>query len=107
MNIFERLARTRPAEPTTNQPPKDPAQLLLDWLLRQNRSTITLRQLRIHAPRAVRNRDSALKATDLLVQQGWLVPFSSKTRQNRPYEWHVVRHPVISPVVAENVAENI
>jgi hypothetical protein len=94
--LFERLARTRPTE-EKKQPQKDPAQLLLDWLQRWNKPTITPRQIRIYAPKYFRSQERVLGAADVLIQYGWLTAL--KPRGKNTHEWEIVRKNVIRPLV--------
>ena len=95
MNLFERLARGRPAEAVTNPPHKDPAQLLLTWLQRWPENTVTVRDIRVYGPRSIRNRRSAIDSAEVLVANGWLK--SIKPSRPDTYAWQTVRKLIINP----------
>jgi len=88
MNLFERLAHNRPAEAAVIQPHKDPAQLLLDFLQRWNKPTISSRDIRIWGPKSIRNRESAIRSAQILAANGYLTPLKNRV-------WIVVRKPLI------------
>ena len=75
MTIFDRLNRGRPASPKLEPAKKEPAQLLLDWLMqRWPKNTVSRRDISTHGPRPIRNRQSAIDAAETLERYGWLVP---------------------------------
>ena len=95
--LFERLNKGRP--PSTKQAQKpEPAQLLLDWLQRWGKPTITARDIRIYGPRPIRDREVALSSAKVLARDGWLIPL--RTHQHDVYKWQIVRRPIAHPVVA-------
>jgi hypothetical protein len=100
MNLFDRLARGRPApEPEPNQPPSD-AQKMLDWLLRWNKPTVSACEIYQYAPRSVRrDKESAIKNAEVLVRHGWLTALKTNRRHYRI--WEITRKPVIHPVIEE------
>ena len=98
MNLFERLARGRPAPAEEKKTPKDPAQQLLTWLQKSGRQKITARDVRRRAPHPLRSREGAIDSINVLVRHGWLVPITP-SRRDRP-EWAVVRRAIIQPTVA-------
>ena len=99
--IFERLGQPPPIEKA--QEPS-PAQKLLDWLQRDlARPSISTRQICIYGPNAVRNRNRANDAVEILVKEGWLVPI--QTRRRDMHQWLIVRKPIIHPTVAAEAAE--
>jgi hypothetical protein len=53
---------------------KPPVQELLHWIQRRNKSVISLRDVCIFGPNAIRQREAALKHIEILVQHGWLIP---------------------------------
>ena len=97
MNLFERPARARPAEAAVKQPHKDPAQLLLNWLQRWTKPTITPREIRIFGPKYFRSQERVLDAAEALVRYGWLTTL--KPRGKNMHEWQVVRRPIMHPLV--------
>jgi hypothetical protein len=102
--IFKRLERSRPPgkKKTTQRPEKiQHAQKLLDFLQRWDKPVVRARDIRIYGPRP-RDRASAIDATRILVDQGWLSP--TQTRRYDSREWQIVRKPVLYPTVA-SVAE--
>jgi hypothetical protein len=98
--LFERLGRSAPSE-TAQKPEPEPAQLLLTWLQKWTRPTITARQIRIYGPTRTRKPEVAIAAAEKLVRQGWLTPIKELQRNRR--RWGIVRRPLVHPVV-ENVA---
>jgi hypothetical protein len=98
MNLFERLARGRPA-PVEEKVKVDPAQLLLNWLQRWTKNTITAREIRIYGPRSIRDPESVISSVEILVAHGWLVPHKPPRRDMR--QWRIVRKgPIVHPTVA-------
>lgn len=92
-NLFDRLDKGRPpAEEKTKQP--DHAQLLLDFLQRWSKPTISSRDIRIYGPTAIRDRESAIRSAQILAAQGWLVPLEARV-------WQVVRKN-LTPSVARS-----
>ena len=87
MNLFERLARGRPA-PAEEKVKVDPAQLLLNFLRRWPRTTISSRDIRIWGPKSIRDRESAIRSAQILVANGYLTPLKNRV-------WKVVRNPLI------------
>jgi len=89
MTIFERLDRGRPTpvKKKTEQQPKETARLLLDWLDRRLGNTVTLNDLRNFAPRAVRDKATALRATQILAAHGHLAPLAA-------HKWEIIRKPL-------------
>jgi hypothetical protein len=85
--------------PEPKQTPKVvAAQRLLDWIQGDlNRSTISMRDIRVFGPRAVRDQKTAFESAELLVKAGWLIP--TKTHRHDRYEWQVVRKPIVQPTV--------
>ena len=53
---------------------KPPVQELLHWIQRQNKPVISLRDICVFGPSAIRDRQTALKHIETLVRHGWLVP---------------------------------
>jgi hypothetical protein len=99
-NLFERLGReqTAPNERTPDQK-LQPAQRLLDWLGRWNKDTVCTTDILQFGPSIVRNRKSAIDATETLVRHGWLIP--QKTKQSNWRQWEIVRKPIIRPKIAD------
>jgi len=99
-DLFDRLdAKRPPAEEKTAQP--DPAQKLLDWLLQCGKSTVYTRDILIYGPHSLRNRESMLKSTEVLVRHGWLVPAKTNPRNKRERQWHIVHKSVVHPQLAK------
>src|SRR5262245_39013753 len=98
-NIFERLSKGRPPVEVTNKQSQKikHAQRVLNWLLRWPKSHVYGRDLRIWGPRP-RDRESAIDATRILTEQGWLNPVQSSRYDSR--EFQIIRKPVICPSVA-------
>jgi hypothetical protein len=57
---------------------------LLVWIRqRWNKPTISLRDIMIFAPRAVRDRETATKHAEILEKHGWLAPMPVHRRDRR------------------------
>jgi len=87
--IFDRLAQSRPAKPRIEQPSKEPAQLLLNWLNQRAGDTITARDIRNYGPSSIRNREIALNSAKVLAAHGFLTPINSHT-------WKINREPLVA-----------
>jgi len=97
-NLFERLGRDRPSPPTKKAQETSPAQKLLDWLQRWNRSTISIRDVHNFGPNSIRDRKSMLDAAETLVKYGWLTP--TKPHRYDMHKWQVVRKPIAHPIIS-------
>src|SRR5262245_52389014 len=100
-NIFERLSKGRPTpvEVTNKQTQKiQHAQRMLNWILRWPKSYIRTTELRIYGPRP-RDRESAISAATILVEQGWLRPLPTNRYDGN--RWQIVRKPIIRPTLAK------
>jgi hypothetical protein len=98
MNLFERLAKNRPAPVEEKNKQPDPAQKLLDWLQTWNKPTICAREILMYGPRSTRKQKDADDATRVLQKYGWLVPLETNQRDWR--RWQIVRQPTIHPTIA-------
>jgi hypothetical protein len=100
LTIFERLERGRPTPtPTGPAPAKEkPAQLLLTFLQKWPKPTISRRDIYIYGPQPLRNREGAINAAEFLVKTGWLVPH--KTHRHDWRVWEIVRKPIAHPTIA-------
>jgi len=97
-SIFDRLAHSRPS-PTQKAQKPEPAQLLLNWLQRWSKPTVTAREIRIYGPTSIRDRESVISSVEVLVAHGWLVPHKPPRRDMR--QWRIVRKgPIVHPTVA-------
>jgi hypothetical protein len=90
-NIFERLAKGRPATEKTQEP--SPAQKLLDWLQRWKKPTVCTSDILQYGPYALRNRETAINSAEILVRNGWLSPAPKGRFDARV--WQVIRKPII------------
>jgi hypothetical protein len=89
VTIFERLNKGRPA-PEPKQPPKEPAQLLLDFLQRWPKPTIRAKDIYQYAPRSTRpNKETAIKNAEVLARHGWLTALETHHRNRKV--WKIVR----------------
>ena len=62
---------------------------LLDWLVNHwTKPTITVREIRIYGPNAIRDGKTAVSTAEILVEQGWLIPLKAHRRDRR--EWQIV-----------------
>ena len=91
MNLFERLSAGRPAEPVTKPKPqpKELAEALLGWLERWPKPTVSSRDIRIWGPKALHDRERAIRSAEILVAHGRLHPHPLK-----PRVWEIVREPL-------------
>ena len=81
------------------QPHKEPAQLLLTFLQRWPKPTITSKELYQFGPPSVRAKKNAIGAAEILVRHGWLNAI--KPRQRNYRIWQIVRKgPVVHPTIA-------
>jgi hypothetical protein len=70
--------RSPAAEKTTPPPTPLAALRLLDWLQHNwGRPTVCARDIYRSGPSPVRDRESALKSTEILEKRGWLIPLKS------------------------------
>jgi hypothetical protein len=79
-------------------PEISPEQRLLDWLQRWPKEILSLRHILIHGPRALRDRETAISAAQVLVKTGWLVPIVAL--RHDAHQWRIVRRPIVHPTVA-------
>jgi hypothetical protein len=87
-SIFSKYIDDLEKEPTE----VDPAAELLEWLVyRWAKPTVTAINIRQFGPNALRDRDSVMKLTEILVQRGKLIPLP--THRVDKYEWRVMREP--------------
>jgi hypothetical protein len=77
-------------------PEVSPEQKLLDWLQRWNKPALSLRDILIHGPRALRDRETAIRATQVLIKNGWLQPV--KALRHDAHQWEIIRRPIVHPV---------
>ena len=87
---------TSKPEPT-KQPRINSPQIenLLDWLVNHwAKTTVTAREVYTYGPNSIRNKKTTLRQTDVLVEQGWLIPIKTSARNKR--EWKVVRAPLVT-----------
>lgn len=98
-NLFDRLAKGRPAETAIEQPPSD-AQKMLDWLLRWPKPTVSACEIYQYGPSSIRSdREKAIQSAEVLVHHGWLTAL--KPRQRNYRIWKITRKPIIHPTIAE------
>lgn len=86
-NLFERLSRAQPTATAIERPSKKPEQLLLDFIARWPRATISSRDIRIWGPKAIRSREKAIRSAQILAARGWLLPLKNRV-------WQIVREPL-------------
>jgi hypothetical protein len=77
---------------------EEPAQLLLTFLQKWPKPTISRRDIYIYGPQSLRNREGAINAAEFLVKTGWLVPH--KTHRHDWRVWEIVRKPIAHPTIA-------
>jgi hypothetical protein len=90
MTIFERLNRGQPApvKKKTEQQPQEQAKVLLDWLLRWPKPVLTLNDIRNFSPRAIRDKETAIRSAQILAAHGHLAPLAD-------HKWQIVRQTLI------------
>jgi hypothetical protein len=77
------------AEPKDRPEPKQtqkplPAQELLIWIRRcWNKSTISLRDIQVYGPNAIRDRKTAISHAETLARHGWLAEIKAHRRDRR------------------------
>jgi hypothetical protein len=91
--------------PEPKQTPKViAAQQLLDWIQNDpTRVSITALEIRQFGPRALRNKEIAIEAAEVLAKAGWLV--STETSRRDSYKWQIVRKPILQPTLASIAAK--
>ena len=87
--IFERLDRERsaPVEEKTKQQPQEQARILLNWLLQWPKPVLTLNDLRNFSPRAIRDKEIAIRSAKILTASGHLTRLAD-------HKWQIVRQPL-------------
>jgi hypothetical protein len=81
-NPFRVEPKDRPKPERTRKPP--PAQELLIWIQQcWNKPTISLRDIQIYGPRAIRDRSTAVRHAETLEKYGWLAPVRPRRRDQR------------------------
>jgi hypothetical protein len=99
-SIFERLGKNQPI----NNPKKErlepklniekfwidkATERLRDWLVnRWTKPTISVREICIFGPHPLRNAKIARSLTEILAEQGWLIPLKGRRLEIR--EWQIV-----------------
>jgi hypothetical protein len=85
-------------EPAPAKQPHKSSQLLLDWILQHwNKSTISVREIGVYAPRAIREREIIINSAEALVRHGWLSELKAHRHDRRV--WRIDRKPIIHPIV--------
>jgi len=85
--IFDRLTKNRPVPPNEEkieQQPQEQARILANWLLRWPKPVLTLNDLRNFSPRAIRNKETAIRSAQILAAHGHLKPLAA-------HKWQIVR----------------
>jgi hypothetical protein len=96
-SIFTHLAKHRPAAPTPEEKAKvDPAQRMLDFILRWKNPSISTTDLMIYGPKPRQNAEETLRLATLLEKHGWLSPKS--TPRKDMHHWNIIRqHSSVRP----------
>jgi hypothetical protein len=97
-SVFRRFISVDEQKPEITAQKLQPAQMLLTWLQRWNKATISEREIRIYGPRPLRSRESARRSAEELVRHAWLRPLQMRPHDMRA--WEIVRKPTLSPTVA-------
>jgi len=95
-NLFDRLRRPPAAEAATERPSEDPAQRMLDFILRWPEESIGTSEMMIYGPRPKKNAEEVLKLATILEKYGWL---ARKTPRKDMHHWNIVRRPIIHPTL--------
>jgi hypothetical protein len=87
--LFDLLSRGRPApvEKPKHNDDHTKAELLLGWVNRWPKSVLTLSDVRNFSPRAVRDKETALRSAKILTAHGHLTPLA-------PHKWEIIRDPL-------------
>jgi hypothetical protein len=96
MNLFDRLNQGRPS-PVEEKTKDDPAQRMLDFILRWPRESISTSELITYGPRPKKNSEEVLKLATTLEKHGWLTPKSTPRKDMR--HWNIVRRPIVHPKI--------
>jgi hypothetical protein len=90
LTIFDRLNRGRSVPTPTEAAREDPTTILLEWIIKYwPRPTIAARDINRCAPRALRDKETALRLAQNLVERGWLIPL--KTHRYDRHQWQIAR----------------
>jgi hypothetical protein len=103
VTLFERLARSRPAQTEERKRPLtelEQAQRLLDWLQVWNKPSVSTKDIRCFGPGCLRDKERALKSAQILERFGWLTP--SNPHQRKVRRWEIARRPIIQPALADS-----
>jgi hypothetical protein len=93
----ETKPKDRPKPEQTRKPPP-PAQELLIWIRRcWNKSTISLRDIMIFAPRSIRDRATAISHAETLARHGWLAEIKAHRRDRRLWKLPPAGATALSP----------
>ena len=95
-SVFARFIENRPKQGQVAQEPS-PAQKLLNFLQRWPKDTVSVREITLFGPSAIRAQRGEINTAEILVKHGWLTPIRSRQRNMR--HWQIVRRPIVHPVV--------
>jgi hypothetical protein len=96
--LFEKLGQPPPAPIKKAQ--KLPAQLLLDFLQRWPKPTVTARNVCQFGPHANRKLENVISSAEVLVKSGWLTPI--KANRHDTHQWQIIKKLVVHPTVSPN-----
>ena len=88
-NLFERLSKGRPSSTEKTQKPP-PEQLLLNWLQRWPKPTVSTKDIRVYGPYSLRNGESAIRSAQILAAHGFLSPVTAR-------RWQIIRQ-TLTPI---------
>ena len=95
-NIFDRLAKGRPAVLAEEKAKPDHAQKMLDWILNKwPRPSVSTSDLMTYGPKPRQNAEETLKLATILEKQGWLTPKSMPRKDQ--HHWNIPRRPIVHP----------
>jgi len=112
-NLFERLSGSQstpaPLEKKDHHKRRDEealfaAQRLLDFLQRWPKDTVRLTDIQTYGPNSLRDRKSAIRAAEILVNHGWLA--RQPTRHYKARLWRIARKLTVRPAVTYELPLN-
>jgi hypothetical protein len=89
VNPFAQHAGEKKIRPKPVRAQQPPAQRLMAWLPRWPKTTISVRDVRLFGPNALRDPEVASEAIEVLAGFGWLVPVTTHRHDSK--WWEIVR----------------
>ena len=89
-DIFKRLSAGRPPQEPAPPPARQPGQELLNWLQHVwTQPTVCAKNIYQYGPKSIRDKKSALKSAEMLVERGWLAPIATRRHDGR--KWRIMK----------------